>query len=114
MTELSDLAALKDVLGGTADGPAFIFKHSTVCPISANAHGRVKEYLQQAPDSAPEFFLIKVIESRPVSNAVAEDLGVEHESPQLLLVNGGEALWSTSHSDITAEAIEGAIAKYLA
>lgn len=114
MKELTSLEALQEAVGATSGRPAFIFKHSTACPISAKAHNSVAEYLKGAPNSAPEFYLIKVIESRPVSNAAAEKLEVEHQSPQLLLVKAGEAVWSTSHFDITGEAIKGAIEKHLA
>lgn len=113
MTELTSLEALTEAVGATSEKPAFIFKHSTACPISAKAHGNVAQYLKGAPDSAPEFYLIKVIESRPVSNAMAAELAVEHQSPQLLLVKAGKAVWSTSHHGITGEAIDGAIRKHL-
>ena len=56
-------------------------------------------------DGAPEVRMVKVIESRPVSNAIAEALGVEHKSPQLILVRERKALWSTSHFDISAKNI---------
>ena len=58
----------------------------------------------------PEIHLISVIESRAVSNALAESLGVAHKSPQLLLVDHSRAVWHTSHFDINAESIEKALA----
>jgi bacillithiol system protein YtxJ len=112
MTELTTLDQLEAFLSGTDGRPSFIFKHSTTCPISASAHRRVQSYLKQAEESgglAPDFRLVRVHESRPVSNAIAERLGVAHKSPQLLLVRDGRCVWDTSHYDITAENIEKAL-----
>ena len=102
ITNETDLAAC---LAKSQTGPVFIFKHSTTCPISAAAHHRVGEYLARHGDTAPAFYLVKVIESRPLSNAIAEQLRVRHESPQLLLVRSGAAVWNASHGAITEAAI---------
>jgi len=86
-------------------GPVVFFKHSTTCPISASAYRRVEAYLNEAKDTAPPLYIVKVIESRPVSNAIASQLAIPHESPQVILVHKGAALWHASHGAITAEAI---------
>lgn len=109
MTELTTMEQFEAKTGAAEEQPVFIFKHSTTCPISAGAYRRVQDYLRMAGESAPEFCLIRVLESRPVSNAIAERLGVAHQSPQLLLVRGGRCVWHTSHYDITAESIEKAL-----
>jgi len=112
MDEITTTEQLKDVIARSQSHPVFIFKHSTACPISFGAHRRVTDYLKKAEKtggSAPEFHLIKVIESRPVSQAVEKELGVPHKSPQLLLLHGGRCRWHTSHYDITADRIEKAL-----
>jgi bacillithiol system protein YtxJ len=53
--------------------------------------------------------LVKVIESRPVSNQIAEDLGVKHESPQVILLKGGASYWNASHWAITEEHIHAVV-----
>jgi len=113
MRELTTIEELEARIGGSTANPVFLFKHSTACPTSARANGRVSEYLQNAPETGPEICMIKVIESRPVSNAAAERLAVPHQSPQLLLVSGGKAVWATSHYEITGEAITQAIEQHL-
>jgi len=69
----------------------------------------VEAYLARAPEGGPPFRLVDVISRRPVSNAIAEALGVPHESPQLILIKGGAAVASQSHSGITAGSIEEAL-----
>lgn len=107
--ELTQVDTLEATLAEASEQLYLIFKHSTTCPISASAYRRVEEYLAEAGDTAPPIFLIKVIESRPVSNAIANHFGVRHESPQLLLVCKGAVRWHASHGAITAAAIEAAV-----
>lgn len=109
MKEISTVDELNECLSTSTDGPAFIFKHSTRCPISAGAFGRVRDFLDRATESDPPIYLLKVVESRAASNAATEQLAVPHQSPQIILVKGGEAVWSTSHHNITAENIQKAI-----
>ncbi len=51
---------------------------------------------------------MRVIEERPVALALADRVGVQHQSPQAMLVQGGAARWNTSHHDITAAALQNA------
>ena len=38
--------------------------------------------------------------ARDISNRIAADLGVRHESPQLIYVKDGQAVWSVSHHQV--------------
>jgi len=111
MTELTDLDGLDACLKAAETSPVVIFKHSTSCPISAGAYEQTQQYMNQAPENGPAFYLVKVIESRPVSNAIAERLNVQHKSPQILLVKSGQALWSASHYGITMDNISKALSE---
>ena len=83
---------------------ALIFKHSTRCSISSEAHREVTKFLADEPDVP--VYLILVVENRPTSLAVAEKLGVTHASPQAILLLNGQAAWDASHWDITQKQIE--------
>jgi len=109
VNELTSIEELDVFLSSTTDTPALVFKHSTTCPISSRANDRINAYIETAGDQAPSFTLIKVIESRPVSNAITERLNVTHQSPQLILVNDGKGAWNASHHNITAENIIAAL-----
>ncbi len=107
MKEIISAQELESVF--SADGPLLLFKHSTRCSVSAAAFERFRAYLESQGAAAPEAYLVRVIESRPVSNALADRTGVAHASPQLLILGGGKALWSASHNGITAQAIAQAL-----
>ncbi len=81
-----------------------IFKHSTTCPVSARAWREVQNFIR---DDSPDVLvvMVKVIESRPVSNQIAKDLGVEHQSPQAIVVSNKKVLWHASHGAVTQESI---------
>ncbi|MFM1920732.1 MAG: bacillithiol system redox-active protein YtxJ [Candidatus Hydrogenedentota bacterium] len=108
--EIMEQADVDAIIAASQSSPQFIFKHSTACPVSSAAHRRVSDYLTQHPDQAAAFHLIKVIERRPVSLALASQLGVVHQSPQIILLHQGAAVWNTSHGNITADSIKQALA----
>ena len=88
-------------------GKHLLFKHSTTCPISAKAHEEFQSFVSENDPSAA---IVHVIEDRPVSNQIAEDFGIQHESPQIFLIENGEVRWNTSHWKIKKDAIKEALA----
>jgi bacillithiol system protein YtxJ len=104
ISALSRPEEVESLLAGKAT--ALVFKHSTRCPISAEAERQVRAFAS-AHAEAPVYRVL-VIEDRPASLALAERLGVPHASPQAILVREGRAAWSASHWDITREALEAA------
>lgn len=76
-----------------------IFKHSTRCSISGMALNRM-ENSSFFELNELDFYYLDLISYRNVSNYIAKILGVEHESPQLLLIKNGKCIAHASHSDI--------------
>lgn len=105
---LSSLEDLDACLSASQESPVFIFKHSTACPLSSEAYRHVAAYAENAEAGDPPVYLVKVIEERPVSNKIAEILGVPHKSPQIILVNKGACVWTASHYGIREERIREA------
>ena len=110
MQELDRPEGLDDALGIAADQPILLFKHSTRCPISAAALKRTEAWLTQQA-AAPPFYLIKVIESRGLSQEIARRFAVEHQSPQALLIYRGAVRWHASHGAIQAAALDEAVSR---
>ena len=109
MKELTTIEEWEARVAASQTEPFFLFKHSTRCPISAAAYTAVTQYIAKSGAGEPAFYLVKVIESRHVSNAIAETLGIEHKSPQLILVKGRQAVWDASHYGINGERIKEAV-----
>ena len=107
--ELTTVDQLQALLDRSAERPQLILKHSSTCPISGNAHSQVLRYLDGTPATDVDYSLIVVQKARPLSNEVAQRLGVRHESPQALLVRDGAATWNASHFDITVATLTSAL-----
>jgi len=112
MTELTRLPDFARTADAAQKKPVLIFKHSTTCPISGRAAQRIDRLLRESEEPLPSFYMVKVIESRPVSQLIAEHYEVKHESPQILLLKDGKEVWNTSHDEITAEAVLAAIEEH--
>jgi bacillithiol system protein YtxJ len=103
--ELTSIDQWKEALEKTDEQPLLVFKHSTTCPISAEGLNQFENFSQEKQDNI-QTVLVKVIESRSVSNQIADDLGVKHESPQVILIRDRDVLWSASHWNITKDSLK--------
>jgi bacillithiol system protein YtxJ len=103
---VTEAGEFDDLLARSHEAPVVLFKHSTTCPISARAH---RQMLQLAPEVAGQISLVIVQRARELSRRVAEQTGIQHESPQTIILRNGQAVWSASHFDITAEAVAQAV-----
>ena len=97
LREIEDETTLDEIL---ASERAVIYKHSTSCPVSAIVIDEVLRFADR--HSSWPVHVVQVIEHRDLSDAVAEQLGVRHESPQALVLRDGRCIWHTSHGGITA------------
>ncbi|WP_419876189.1 bacillithiol system redox-active protein YtxJ [Candidatus Pristimantibacillus sp. PTI5] len=101
LKEITTVEEWNNVYDASATRPLVVFKHSTTCPVSANAYTEFNQYLEGNPREDVDYVLVKVIESRPVSNQIAEDTSVKHESPQIMFIDKKEKVWSATHWSIT-------------
>ncbi len=56
--------------------------------------------------AVPEAYFLDLIAHRAVSNAVAEQFSVHHESPQVILIWKGACILDASHLDISVQELE--------
>ncbi|MEK3883471.1 bacillithiol system redox-active protein YtxJ [Paenibacillus sp. PL2-23] len=99
--EITTIEQWEEAFRQSDERPVVLFKHSTTCPVSANAHEEFNRYLSDSPKDGVDYLLVKVIESRPVSNKIAEDTGVKHESPQIMYIDNKAKVWTASHWSVT-------------
>lgn len=85
----------------------FLAKLSPACPVSHMAEKIIEEWL---PGKTEGDFIparIDVIRARNLSRAIASEVGVVHQSPQVILFTPEvEPMWDADHFDITAEALD--------
>ena len=108
--QLTTMEKLDEAIAASTDRPVFVYKHSTVCPVSAQAAGHYHDFADENESAPkPRFTQILVIEHRDISNAVESRLDIRHESPQLLLLREGKVAWHASHFSITDKTIKNAL-----
>ncbi len=100
--ELSSTEQLNGILELSKTRPQVIFKHSTRCSISSMAKSRLER--SEEPASA-DFHYLDLIRYRQLSDKIASDFSVTHESPQVLLIKNTECVYEESHSGILMEEI---------
>ncbi|MCB0734595.1 MAG: bacillithiol system redox-active protein YtxJ [Bacteroidetes bacterium] len=96
--KLESVQELTTILNESHHEDVVLFKHSTRCSISSMAKNRMESEMDQY--SHP-IYLLDLLNHRDVSNAIANELQVVHESPQLILVRNGKAIYSASHGSIS-------------
>jgi bacillithiol system protein YtxJ len=104
-TTIDSVDQLHEVLKAESDKPKLLFKHSTRCSISAMAlNSFEREWTSE--NERCQLYFVDLIRNRDVSNEIASTTGVQHQSPQAILLNGKEVMYNASHSGIDAGAVE--------
>jgi bacillithiol system protein YtxJ len=100
---LDSESQLEEIRTVSAQEPVVIFKHSTRCAISAMVKSRLER--EGAPQGL-NFYYLDLIRHRSISNRIADEFAVEHESPQVLLIRNGACVYDESHSGISMEELK--------
>lgn len=102
---LTSLEQFDDIDAQSQSSPVVLFKHSTRCSISATALSRLERKWNDDKHPGVDAYFIDLIAHRDISSAVAERYGVEHESPQVLIIDQGSCVYDNSHFGITYDEI---------
>ena len=103
---LQDIQQIESIKEESGEIPVLIFKHSTRCSISSTAMNRLERSWKPELDSQVKLYYLDLVAYRSISNAVAQTFSVEHESPQVILLKGGKAVYDQSHFAISTAEIE--------
>lgn len=99
--ELNNINDLETALKASHEHPVALFKHSTRCSVSFMA----KKTVERTWDLDIDAYYLDLIAHRDVSNAIAEQLNIVHQSPQMILVKNGQAIYNASHGSIDIDAM---------
>ncbi len=98
--QLTDLGQLNEIIAESADKPVIIFKHSTRCSVSRMVLKQFENEFDLHEKITPYF--LDLLEHRDISNEIASRFGVFHQSPQLIVIKNGNAVFNDSHGSIDA------------
>ena len=102
---LIDMEQLTQIKEESKTIPVLILKHSIRCSVSLMAKNQLDRNWDIDNDKIKTYYL-DLLKYRPISNQIAEDFGVYHQSPQILLIKNGECNYTATHSSIDARAIK--------
>lgn len=90
----------KEIIEQSWQQPVLVFKHSTRCSISVMALDRFNRSWESSLESGISAWYLDLLNFREISNLIATETGVEHQSPQLLLMHNGLCEMSETHQAI--------------
>jgi bacillithiol system protein YtxJ len=91
-----------------AGGSSIIFKHNTTCPISKSVKQKLEDEEDELPHGTP-VYILDLLSHRDISDDIAKRFGVPHQSPQLLLIRDGKAIYDEALYDISAREVAEAL-----
>lgn len=102
---LETLEHLEEAISRSQDVPVAIFKHSTRCSVSFMAK-KTLELTWKFNSDEIEIYFLDLIRFRPISNEIAQRFKIHHESPQLIVLQDGKAVYNVSHNDISVDDLQ--------
>ena len=100
--EIDDRSALESLMSDSKQKPVIVFKHSNACSISSRAYREMEKV-------EADVNILVVQSAREVSRELANLTGVRHETPQVIVLRDGKAVWNASHFDVQARAVTEAL-----
>ncbi|MCF6132290.1 bacillithiol system redox-active protein YtxJ [Flavobacterium wongokense] len=101
---IETLGQLDTIEAESFENPILIFKHSTRCFISKSALKMFENEFNPQGEIIPYF--LDLLEHRDISNEIAHRYNVIHQSPQVIIIKNGKAIYDASHERIDATKLD--------
>ncbi len=93
------LAQLDEILEASNEIPQLIYKHSTRCGVSSMVRKQLDRAWAHEGKIIP--WQLDLLVHRDISNEIADQFGVEHQSPQIIIVSKSKVVIHLSHSPLS-------------
>lgn len=103
---LTEKEQLDELKSESKNKTVVIFKHSTRCGISRMVLNNFEREIDLDAKDDYKLYFLDLLANREISNEVANQFGVYHESPQMLIINDGKVVHHASHQSISANDIK--------
>ena len=101
---IEKLEQINEVKEKSFHKPQLIFKHSTRCIISKMSLKNFENDFML--DGVVDVYFLDLIAYREISNKIADEFGITHQSPQILLIKDGKVIYDESHEGIDANVLK--------
>ncbi|GMQ28916.1 bacillithiol system redox-active protein YtxJ [Algoriphagus confluentis] len=109
--KLTHPSQIEQIKALSYEKPVLIFKHSTRCSISSMSLDRLLRNWKEEDKEKVEPFYLDLIAYRDLSDQIEVVFGVPHQSPQVVLIRKGEAVYDNSHFGISYPEIMAEISR---
>jgi bacillithiol system protein YtxJ len=96
---------VRRILEESKTTPVMIFKHSNRCSTSRLVLDRLTRKWKEDEMGHLRPYFLDLISFRDISNFIAREFNVPHESPQVLIIENGRSIFDCSHFDINYDQI---------
>jgi bacillithiol system protein YtxJ len=103
--ELRSEKQVREMLEESKTSAVMIFKHSSRCSTSRMMLDRLARKWKEEETSHLKTYFLDLISFRDISNSIASEFDVPHESPQVLIIENGRSVYDRSHFDIDYDQI---------
>jgi bacillithiol system protein YtxJ len=104
--ELNSEERLAEAKAASKNRPVMLFKHSTTCSISKTALNRLERNWKEEEVAETKAYYLDLLAHRNISREIAELFDVEHQSPQVLIIQNEKSVYDSSHFDIDYSSIK--------
>ncbi len=101
---LEEMGQIDEILTASQSRTQMIFKHSTRCGVSGMVRSQLDGNWTHAGKITP--WHLDLLRNRNISNEVAERFGVQHESPQIILISKGQVTKAVSHTPLSKDELD--------
>jgi bacillithiol system protein YtxJ len=103
--KIDDRATLENLITDSKQKPVIVFKHSNACSISSRAYREMEK--------VEGVNILEVQSAREISRELANLTGIRHETPQVIVLRDGKAVWNASHFDVKAADVMKAVESHI-
>jgi len=87
----------QDLLDQSMNESVFLFKHSTRCGVSSMVLSRFEKQMRERNKN---YYFLNILRNRDLSNWIADELNIRHESPQLIVLKEAKVIAYDSHYNL--------------
>ncbi len=103
---INQLSVLDEIKEQSKTQKVLIFKHSTTCSISSMSLSRLERSWSETEMTKIKPYYLDLLKYRDISNKIAQEFGIKHESPQVLIIENGKCIYNDSHNAISYKEIK--------
>ena len=87
----------QDLLDQSLNESVFLFKHSMRCGLSSMV---LKKFEKQMLERNKRYYFLNILANRDLSDWIADELNIRHESPQLIVLKDAKVIAYDSHYNL--------------